>query len=81
MEEGTFHVHVMYFLSFGSNNIQDQPDGVHSRYWSECLIVVQALNLRVSFFHQLSLVLGCGSINKYIGFVNLFALNQLPSWG
>ena len=79
MEEGTLHIHVMYFPSLGSSNGQYQHDGFHSSYWSECLIVVQALILRVSFFHQLSLVLGCGPINNYFGFLDPFSLYQLPS--
>ena len=67
MEKGTFHIHVMYLPSLGSCNCQDNPDGIHSSYWVECLIVVQTLNLRVSFRHQPILVLGCGSIIGYIG--------------
>ena len=80
MEEGTLHIHVMYFQSLGSNNGQYHPDGVHSSYWSECLIVVQALDLRIPFCHQPILVFGCGPISSYFGFVDPFALYQLPSW-
>ena len=80
MEEGTLHIHVMYFPSLGSNNGQYQPDKVHSSYKSECLIVFQALDLRIPLCYQLSLVIGCGPINSYFGFVDSFALYQLLPW-
>ena len=80
MEEGTLHIHVVYFPSLGSSNGQYQPDGIHPSYRSKCLIVVLALDLRIPFFHQPSLVLGCGPINNYFGFVDPFSLYQLPSW-
>ena len=80
MEEGTFHIHVMYLPSLGSCNCQDKSDGIHSSYSSECLIVVQSLNLRVSFVHNLSLVLGFGSIGIYLGLVDAFAWNKFPTW-
>ena len=78
MEEGTFHIHVMYLPSLGSSTYQDKFDGIHYSYWSECLIVVQSLNLRVSFGHQPILFLGCGSIRGYIGLVDPFSLKKFP---
>jgi hypothetical protein len=43
------HIHLMEFPSFGCHNGKCQSYGIHLRYWSDGLIIVNPMNLLKAF--------------------------------
>ena len=56
MKKCILHVHMMEFPSLDYRNGKCQSYGIHLRYWSEGLIIVNTMNLLKSFGNKLGFV-------------------------
>jgi hypothetical protein len=73
------HVHLMDFPSLGCLNGKGQSNGIHLRYWSEGLIIVNTMNLLKAFGDKPGFVSVDLSICCALGPIDPSASNKFPS--
>jgi hypothetical protein len=78
MKKCILHVHLMDFPTLGCCNGKGQSNGIHLHYWSECLIIVNTMNLLKSFGNKPRFVSANLSICCTLGPVDPSASNKFP---
>jgi hypothetical protein len=78
MNKCILHVHLMEFPSFGCRNGKCQSYGIHLRYWSEGLIIVNTMNLLKAFSDNPGFVFDNLSICCALGHVDPSAYDNFP---
>jgi hypothetical protein len=70
MKKCILHVHLMDFPSLGCRNGKFQLYGIHIRYWSEGIIIVNTMNLLKAFGNKPGFVFANLSIYCALGLVD-----------
>jgi hypothetical protein len=78
MKKCILHVHLMDFPSLGCRNGKCQLYGIHLRYWSEGLIIVNTMNLLKPFGNKPGFVSADMSIRCALGLVYPSASDKFP---
>jgi hypothetical protein len=78
MKKCILHVHMMDFPSLGCHNGKCQSYGIHIRYWSEGLIIVNTMNLLKAFGDKPGFVSTNLSIHCALGPVDPSASDKFP---
>jgi hypothetical protein len=78
MKKCIIHVHLMDFPSLGGHNVKGQLNGIHLRYWSEGLIIINTMNLLKAFgdkpgFVSIDLFISCA-----LGPIDLYSSDKFP---
>jgi hypothetical protein len=79
MNKCILHVHLMEFPSLGCRNGKCQSYGIHILYWSEGLIIVNAIYLLKAFGNKPGFVSTNLSIHYALGPVDSSAPDKFPS--
>jgi hypothetical protein len=72
------HIHLMEFPSLGCLNGKGQSNGIHLRYWSKGLIIVNTRNLLKAFGDKPGFVSSNLSIRYTLGHVDPSASDKFP---
>jgi hypothetical protein len=72
------HVHLMEFPSLGFQNGKCQSYGIHLRYWSEGLIMVNTMHLLKAFGNNLGFIYSNMSIHCTLGPVDPSTSENFP---
>jgi hypothetical protein len=78
MKKCILNVHLMEFPPLGFRNGKGQSNGIHLRYWSKGLIIVNTMNLLKAFGNMPSFVYVDLSICCTLGPVDPSASDKIP---
>jgi hypothetical protein len=78
MKKCILHVHLMDFPSLGCHNGKCQSYGIHVRYWSEGIIIVNNMNLLKAFGNKPGFVSVDLSIRCALGSIDPYAFEKFP---
>ena len=72
VQECNLHIHLVKLELQVTSQDQENPNGFHASYWSNCFIKIYSFHLRVSLGHQMSLV--GNHISLHISFIAEYRL-------
>jgi hypothetical protein len=78
MKKCILHIHLMEFPSLGCHNGKGQSNGIHIRYWSEGLIIVNTMNLLKAFGDKPGFVSPDLSIRYALGPIDPYSSDKFP---